>query len=363
MANNQFLPLNRMLFEQLKIKFGTVRVSAPGVPMVAHLMPDHKIAVRQKGEQYSVCCPECNDTRFRLCISHCWGTRDLLGRLSLGAIYCFNENCFADAQRRYDLYESLIACGRYGRLEDAIIGKGTVVVQTNRVVEPPGPMLPLHTLPPTHPANVYLAGRFVDPEMVGRFYGVSYCPESKFYLAKNRIIIPIMERGELRGWQARYVGDLDWKADGAPPKYWSCPGMRRGEIVYNIDNAAKYLTGVVMEGPFDVWSFGPMGMATIGFPPTQQQMGKIVAAFRNKSLVLLFDSDIMENERLRTQFETLWEQIKGTCHHGVARVQLPSPFDPGDLDRGYLRAFVRSEAGKQGVKISWHSELEAARNN
>jgi hypothetical protein len=362
MRNGRFQPLNPVLYAQLEARFGTVRVSAPGVAMVAHYGPDQKLIMAQPGEQYLVCCPRCGDTRFRLSINHRWSVRDVFGHQNLWLLHCFNEDCFSDPQNRYAFYEELVACGTYGRLEDAKIGRGTVVLR-KQAVEPPGPMLPLHTLPPEHPANRYLAGRFIDPELVGKFYGVSYCPESKYYLAKNRIIIPIMEGGKLRGWQARHVGDLDWKAEGVPPKYWNCPGMSRGDIVYNLDNAAKYLTGVVVEGPTDVWSFGPMGMATIGFPPTQQQMGKIVAAFRNKSLVLLFDPDIMEKERPRAQFNALWQQIKGECQHGVARVQLPSSFDPGDLDREYLRPYVASEARRQGVHVAWRSVLDAARNN
>jgi DNA primase len=216
-------------------------------------------------------------------------------------------------------------------------------------------MLPLHTLPPEHPANRYLAGRFIDPELVGKFYGVSYCPESKYFLAKNRIIIPIMEGGKLRGWQARHVGDLDWKAEGAPPKYWNAPGMSRADIVYNIDNASRYLTGVVVEGPTDVWSFGPMSMATIGFPPTQQQVRKIITAFRRKNLVFLFDPDITENPRTAELFEALKQTVRGTCARGVAFVQLPSPFDPGDLDREYLRPFVAAEARRQGVSVDWRA--------
>ena len=68
----------------------------------------------------------------------------------------------------------------------------------------------------------------------------------------------------MRGWQARHVGDLDWKDPKSPPKYYTCPGMKVGQILYNLANAAKYKTGVIVEGVTDVWSFGPMAMCTMG---------------------------------------------------------------------------------------------------
>ena len=344
-----FEPLNPVLFSQLRTALGPVKVSSAGVRMEAAYDAEGRLNVACRGEQYHVNCPRCGDRRYRLSFSHRWGVKDKAGRVNLWMVNCFNENCYDELSERVLLYQLLLSGQPLNR---ASISPGRAPTNNGKV-EPPGTMQPLHTLQPTHTANRYLDSRFIDPEYVSRHYGVSYCSESRFYLAKNRIIIPIRRNGELVGWQARYPGELDWHAADAPPKYYSAPGMNRSQIVYNIDTAAKYYTGVVVEGPMDVWSFGPMAMATLGFPPTELQMETIRAAFRYRSLVLLFDSDVMKNEKMRAQFEKLWEGVKGKCKYGVARVQLPEPFDPADLDRDYLWEFVLAEAAKQGVEVAW----------
>ena len=60
-------------------------------------------------------------------------------------------------------------------------------------------------LPGAHPACRYRAGLGLDPGRVGRVYGVDYCGESGEGLARGKVIIPVLSRGAVLGWQALVV--------------------------------------------------------------------------------------------------------------------------------------------------------------
>jgi hypothetical protein len=347
-------PLNPMLYRQLTRVFGHVRISNEGEAMTAHYVKDVKgndvLSITQTGEYYNVCCPRCNDTRFRLQVNHRWGKRDDLGRRNLWLAICHNENCFNTQEKREDLLYDLTEID--GVLEGAKIKPGIVVTEA-RDASPPGPVSLLHELPPSHPANRYLAGRFFDPERLGRFYGVGVCEQSHYWLARNRIYVPVFKKGLLKGWQVRYVGELDWKAKEAPPKWWTDPSMKKRLLLYNLDEARKYRTGVIVEGAGDVWGFGPMATATFGSNMSLWQRREFAATFRDGSAVLLYDPDLLKNERTRRSYQKLVDILKNKFRHGFAPVTLPAGTDPGSLDRGFLRAYVTQESKAQGVKVWW----------
>lgn len=351
-------PLNPILFERLKRLFGRVRISNPGQAMVASYRQKSDgykaMEILNPGEYYQVCCPRCNDTRFRLYINHRWGHRDPQnGSLNMWLVVCYNEDCYTSEEARLDLYEQVAGIDRV-TLNNSTIREGEVVTIAREMVLP-GTHYPLHTLPETHPANAYLAGRFYDPERLGRFYNVGYCPDSHYFLARNRIIAPVYQDKVLKGWQARHIGDLDWKAEDAPPKWWSCPGMDRSKLLYNLDNALQYRTGVLVEGPGDVWSFGPMAMACFGSTITGVQQKLFAAAFSRGSGVLLLDPDVRKTESKLRKVEEIAEsyRLKKAFQYGIAVVWLPDGTDPGSLERKFLREYVADEAGKQGVKVDW----------
>src|ERR1035437_5610346 len=168
-------PLNPTLYRQLQRVFGRVRIGSEGQSMQArygkHIATDrNELVVEAPGEYYQVCCPRCNDTRFRLYINHRWGSRDEKGFRNLWLAICFNENCYASRDARQDLYEKLSDIA--DPLEQATIKDGEEGAEL-KAMTLPGPVFRLDRLPPEHPANKYLAGRFYDPEMLGKFYQVS----------------------------------------------------------------------------------------------------------------------------------------------------------------------------------------------
>ena len=53
---------------------------------------------------------------------------------------------------------------------------------------------------------------------------------------RGRLIIPVHLRGEFVGWQALRV---DGQAAGRGPDCLTAPGMRRSQLLYNLDRARK----------------------------------------------------------------------------------------------------------------------------
>lgn len=333
--------------------FGSVKVSNEGESMIAAYRPDLlsnklRLHITHPGEYYQVSCPRCTDTRHRLYINHRWGIKDENGHTNLWLAVCFNEDCYSDFHRRVDLFEDVGGMDM-GELSHAKPRRGKVISEEARKVTLPGPLIRLDELPDDHPACAYLANRFYDPQRLGRFYGVAYCPTSMYYLAKHRIIAPINMGGKLVGWQARYIGEMNWKKKGAPPKWWSCPQMKRSRILYNLDYAKKYRTGVIVEGPGDVWGVGPMGVATFGDTMTEMQRRLFVQAFKGQHVVLLYDPEAM----VKRSTEKLVEFLRKEFGDKFAPIVLPKGTDPGGLDRKFLRNFLREEARNQSVKLSF----------
>ncbi len=348
--------LNPTLYRQLRRQFGKVLPSNEGQSMVARYVRNTftgnwELYIENPGEYYRVCCPKCTDTKFRLFVNHRWGVRDEMGRRNLWLAVCYNENCYQGTEARSDLLEELTEIA--GVLERARIREGEVVTESPDAMLP-GPHFRLDKLRAEHPANKYLAGRFLNPERLGKFYGVGYCPNSHYYLAKNRIVAPIHFLGKLKGWQARYVGDLDWKAEDAPPKWWSDPRMKKTMLLYNYDNAIKWRTGVVVEGPSSTWGFGPMAMGTMGSSMSLFQKRYLIRGFREHSLILLWDPDVRKDPRkMKHVNEKVIPWLEGNFKGGFAPVWLPDGLDPGSFDRLMMLDYVAREAKGLGVKVSW----------
>lgn len=170
--------LNPGLYHRLKNKFGTVKIANDGQEMIAESFI-HPITGKphfdfaQRGEQYRICCPYCTDTRFRLYISHRWGTKDDLGRKLTFLAKCFNEDCLADSRNRSDLVDELEAL--HGGLETERIRRGTKTSEAAAEKSWPGKVIGLDQLSEQHKARHYVTSRGFDPDKLGRRYGVHYC--------------------------------------------------------------------------------------------------------------------------------------------------------------------------------------------
>ena len=353
-------PLNPVLYRLLKRKFGSVKIASEGESYIAGNEMWNPVTDRfdteviQTGEYYQVCCPFCSDTKFRLYINHMWCKESGGSRLMHMAI-CFNDtNCLRAWAARQDLLEEIT------ELEDDVLFEARI--KPGKEVDPedveiswPGPCTRVDRLPRKHLAVQYLIGRGFDPERIGKFYNVRYCHDSFRWMAKDRLIIPVYSKRKMVGWQGRFTGEMKWSNPNAPPKYYTSPGMPRRLVLYNIANAARYRTGVIVEGPTDVWAFGPMAVCTLGSTMTARQQSLFKSAFKGRSAILLYDPEEYEKPGVKKLMNNFGG--KNVFSDGFAAVKLPVGTDPGRYTgtdgRRFMREFVAEEARKQGVRVSW----------
>jgi hypothetical protein len=345
-------PLNSILYRRLNRLFGNVRIANEGLAAEPRIIPDgddgSRIIFLQEGEYYRVSCPYCTDTRYRLYVNHLWGQR-MCGRNLLFLAHCFNSNCLSKDTNYQDFVDRM-----YDPEEQQIpIKKGVLLPEELRTVMLPGPCTPLHKLPDTHPANAYLISRGFDPDTLSKKFKVSYCKESNYFMAKHRIIIPVYDAGLLKGWQGRYIGELDWKGadkNTARPKYYNCPNSHfRSQCLLNFDEMKRWQTGIIVEGPTDVFAMGSMSCCAFGNTLTDAQRKKLCAVFEDapRSLVLLLDPDQKGSRGEHLALEWFSSRMRGR----FCSVTLPEGTDPGSLDRVFLRNYVRARAREQGVKV------------
>ncbi len=348
--------LNRLLYERLKHAFGAVRVSNDDEAMEYTVALDPifekpRLDVLHGGEQYLVCCPFCHDTRFRLYVSYMYGQRDTFGRAMNFLAICYNEGCLSDFDHRRELHDTLTGYGESPA--EFRVQRGRHVPEWEREIPWPGTVMALGRLRKNHPAVTYLAARGFDVDFLDRYYCTQFCTYSRYFLAENRLIIPIIYQGKMRGWQARYVGELPWKDSekkkDLPPKYWTSPGAKKSHFLYNIDRAKKYKTGILVEGPTDVFAIGGPAMCVFGksLSPIQEKL--FLRHFSKHQALIIFDPDAYDEKETREAERALSAKMPGR----VASLRMPNGYDPGrfgSAGRVALRQLIEHLAAAKGLK-------------
>lgn len=346
--------LNPALYKRLQRRYGSVRVSNQGESFIAKathsVTNEPRLTISHTGEYYQCCCPFCGDTRYRLYVNHMFGQRDGHGRHMTFLAICYNEGCLSRPSNKQRFLEHL---EDDGWLAKTGIREGVVVSEEAREVMWPGPCRRIDKLKPSHPAVAYLESRGFDVETLGADFVISYCKESDYFLASNRIIIPILEGGKLKGWQARYIGELDWKDKTVkkPAKYFSCPNSNfRSRCIYNWESMKQWETGVIVEGPTDVWRGGSMFGCIFGNTITDIQFRKLLAVFRRRKLVLCLDPEEYESKSTQRRIREFTSRMSDKT---FCAVKLPDDTDPGSLDRKVLKEFIREQAARKGVEVTY----------
>lgn len=321
----------------------------------------HQLKPVVPGEEYRISCPFCDDTRNRLYVNHRWGTLDSRTKTrNWWLVQCYNEQCVSGDG--YKLWKWLTS-GRDEQVSlthtkgsrNKIIGDG--------VIRPPGPPWSLQDMlkrNPRHPALTYLWDRLLDPLYVAETFDVAFIIESPYALCRNRLYAPVMMRGELVGWQCRKV----LPSDKTGPKWFTSPGVRKGDIVYNYDKALHYSTKVVVEGPSDVWNFGAQAMGILGKSISPGQIDLIceMVTEPEDTVVLMLDPDLPPDHKegkehhIDRAFRVLSAQAKLAGR--VIPIYLPPGTDPGMMDRYYMRRLIAAEAKRRKLKVSFSKREE-----
>lgn len=345
--------LNDRLYQTLKARFGEVRLSNEGQRLISPsvynpMTKRYDKGSDKSGEYYRVCCPYCHDKRFRLYVSHRWNTMGTDGKVfGRNLVFCFNEHCsmqhFEDELQLYIGKRPSLGTHDEAPEETAVFA----------VVSLPGRCPLLSELPANHAARAYIEKRRFDPDMLAKIWDVRFCtdaPEDSqgfvpgtrviTRMVKGRIIVPVYRSGDLVGWQARTLTNQE-------PKYYTMPGLKKSQMLYNGDRAAKSRFGVVVEGVFDAFRVGERAVALLGKSMSHHQKQLTLAYWGSGALCILLDADAVEDmERISGMLG------KDAFRWGSFCLTLPPDMDPADMDQEELWGLIVSYARTRNIQLS-----------
>jgi hypothetical protein len=340
--------LNLTLYRLLQQRFGTVWVANDGERMTGRVVTAGnrlRYAVLTSGEYYRVNCPFCNDTRGRLWINHRWGVgvgsevshgTGFQGDPMWWAATCYNENCLESYTKRKQLAKDVWDKLPRERSRPIEIDRGETTQLSLTPRELPGQCVALRSLNGNHHAIQYLRTRGLDPLRLNDMYGVVYCESAPppDTTASGRLVFPIHMYGNRVGWQARYVGDLDWKKTGVP-KYYT-------QRQLHVKQTSPFC--IVVEGVTDAIAIGPGAVALYGKSMSNAQFDMLSLNWRQ--VVVMLDNDAYKESEANCQ--RLQESVE------AVRVQLPSGFDPAkavQLDADYVWDLIYASAVDQKITL------------
>lgn len=197
----------------------------------------------------------------------------------------------------------------------------------------PGKVIPLTSLPKSHPATLYLETRDYDPVLLHSQFRAAWCVEEapegeqyrRFYrkhghgwksTPQGRIIFYSDVSGIQACWQARFL-ELDlagdryvwhpyreswetrpaWSKGQEPIKYYTAPGARRNSQLCGYDAVMSSMASkepadrivVLTEGPLDAARFPDRGLAVLGKNLSYAQAMLLTVACQG--VILAFDAD------------------------------------------------------------------------
>ncbi|TMJ00943.1 MAG: hypothetical protein E6G97_18595 [Alphaproteobacteria bacterium] len=337
--------LRPALYFALQSLFRHVKVLRHGEPFAAVKTADTFYAqhgftldISAWGETYVVCCPFCNDTRNRLYVCHAWGLPESFGRQSWRFVKCFNDDCLKEPGNRRSLAHMVFeqAMFSYGKSDVVLQASPGAPKRTSGPVSYPGVCYPLSQLTGPHPARQYVISRGHDPDELWRLYGVAWCMDAcsqALALASGRLIIPLRAAsGDMVSWQARYMGETDWKLT---PKYYNCPDAPRSGLLYALDRASSAPVLVVVEGVTDVWRYGDGAVAICGKEVSCEQATLLIKHARDRPIAILLDPEAWEESG------KAFSRLALAGAKFLFRIKLRAGPDPGSLPRPLLRAIVK----------------------
>lgn len=336
--------LNPTLYTALQQLFPSgVRIANEDEPLVfgTRLAPDGNLRKwkEQSGEQYHVCCPLCGDQRHRLYISYAWGLDDKQKYPTSKLVICHNERCHErfeeDEVSRGNVRKWLEEHLRTSYLTALATGNITITpivkerVHEQRIPFPkPEWCSPLDMLPDVHPAIAYVRSRNFDPVVLYRDWGVVYARDypvranSKDYSwLAGRLFIPTV--GE--GWQARDI------TGNAKAKYFSCPGWKKSDGLYNQDRARSYPFVLLCEGVTDVWRSDGPAVCVFGKTLSNEQVLKLRKNWDTVGVMLHPDTEDDQGNSLRKAMTQL-----ATAGLKVFRVTLSGQKDAAECTYSHL---------------------------
>ena len=338
----EFTPLNQQLYSALQRRFGSVRVSNEGQEVLVRLYrnpydlaaPSREEEI-ESGEYYRVNCPYCGDTRHRLYVNYRWNTVTGDGKRARGLLHCFNEKC--DMVNFHDEIKGYVA-----RSLGRSVNTGYRKPEPFKAVDWPGKCIPLNVLPATHSAVKYVLGRQFDPGYLAKEWDVRYCVESTHDLVRDRLIIPVYWEGKLVGWQARSINTRY-----AGLKYYTMPGLKKTQMLFNGDRAKTFKFGVVVESAFGAFRVGTRAVALLGKSMSHFQRELAVGYWGSGAMCVLLDPDAVED------MENITKMLNPAAFRwGAWSMTLPENKDPDEFSSQELWDMIVTFARNRNIALS-----------
>ena len=170
------------------------------------------------------------------------------------------------------------------------------------------------------------------------------------------LIIPIVQNGNLRGFQARAIGTKEELERRGMLRWYIHPGLRKTSVIYNIDKASSYPICVLTEGVFGVLRIGACGIATFGHTPSTYQQKLMSSRWSKGALVWLPDTNISKDLNPIEIAHTMAAKFnnQGVFAMGAHVVTLPAK-DPDELPTEKIWEEIGRQTGDLFNKI-WRKD-------
>jgi len=324
-------------------KFGVINAGQPLEGFYYDDIKDNsrRLRVVRWGEGYTTDCPFCTDERGRFTINHRWGVYDPETGFNGHELWrCYNEDCQSNPDYRRELRAKLMASW----LAAPVLKVPRVKKVEKPKLEPvefPGVLVPLADLPSEHHAPSYLRDRGYDPIELSKLWKVSYAEHvparTRGAMSADRIILPVHDNGVMVGWQARFIGDVDWKKLGIQKYLTYYP---KSLCFYGMDEAEQEDTLVIVEGATSVWRYGFGALPLLGKTMSATQTEILMDRGRGRPIVLIPDTD---DEESLPAFQRVAKQLTDAGYPGcIGYAPLPPKTDPANLTTTQLRKLTKA---------------------
>lgn len=293
--------LNPILYRALVSRFGKVQVLNEDVQRVERYDPRSRTySVTERGENYQMCCPFCDDARFRLTVSYRYLSRDTglcaENRRRSELINCYNEGCRQLHEERFqkDMLRRIADAEAGALLDDQVVQPvvKAPTVNARRDLGLPGNAVLLRSLRQRHPARAFLRSQYPGvPEEYLLSYNLLYCsePDPRYRLSGERVIFPIFGvNGQVVSWQGRTIhSDVN-------PRWYNPPGFSK-EHLFNLYNVSPVDRVEICEGIPNAIACGPRAIAVYGSRLTPKVVQLLANRYTHARLVFDPDTFVPDN--------------------------------------------------------------------
>lgn len=350
---------NPGLYARLMELFQDVGIAHAGEPVAARIRRNPisgrmDLELVNSGENYKVRCPFCQDEAQRLYIHHNYG-KVIQGYDFSRLVRCWRRECMREPANQLQLKTWLDAPSGYRshRIPSELRGIGTEIAEDFGPVEvePPGRIFTLDRLPPNHYARSYVEQvRGYDAVALSRDWGVGFVTDSPHHpTLANRLYFPVYTKGQLRGWQGRYPGELDWKAEGIP-KFYNLPTSWKRHAIYGYDYACQWRAAIIVEGVWSVWTIGPPTISFLGKSMSAQQLD-LVAETWPEGVIVLLDGRTSDEDTVHESADRMVTALRSRIRGPVIALRLPDKTQPTSYQAKEICPWIHESARRASIPL------------